>query len=411
MRSREDKLLFLAEDIPSIGYRVFWLCRSRRDSRSRTQQGNDAEEVFGEKSEAFILENEKLRVTIDSVTGELSSVFDKINLREILSGTGNQLQAFQDKGQYWDAWNIDPNYEAHSLPPTELKSIQWLEYGPIQWRVRVVRQLGKSEFSSDYILQIDSPLLKIANTVNWQETHVLVKAAFPFTVESDSVTCEIPGAAISRPTRPQTSLQKAKWEIPAIRWADLTSSSTKNNICQEYGVSLLNDCKYGYDIQPNRLRLSLLRGSTWPDPTADRGMHQFTYALYPHSGSWQSAKTVRLGYELNIPLIVRSGENIENNFESLQGKKLPAVGRLLDLGADNLILMALKPAEDGVNTWILRCYECHGEEAELFLQGDLDLKCDRPLDLLERPLQQDINLSPRLPIVVQPWKIVSFQIE
>ncbi len=117
-------------------------------------------------------------------------------------------------------------------------------------------------FAKIYILQVGVPLLKIATTVNWQESQVLVKAAFPLNIEADFATYEIPCGAIRRSTKPQTPAEKAKWEVPALRWADLTGE-TEQGI---YGVSLLNDCKYGYDSQPNQLRLTLLRSPHWPDP-------------------------------------------------------------------------------------------------------------------------------------------------
>jgi alpha-mannosidase len=381
-------LLFLANDIPPVGYRVFWLHPSSSPSSPSSLPAKD-----------WVLENEFLRVVVHHETGDLSSIFDKTYQREVLSGAGNQLQAFQDSGQYWDAWNIDPNYAQHPLPPTQLKSIEWLETGSVQNRVRVVRQLGESEFTQDYILPTHSPILKIATTVNWQERQVLVKAAFPLNLEADFATYEIPCGAIRRPTQPITPEQKAKWEVPALRWADLTDAQT------QYGVSLLNDCKYGYDSQPHQLRLTLLRSPNWPDPEADRGFHEFTYALYPHGDSWESAHTVRRGYELNLPLQVMALTPKQ------QGNKLLSpVGSLLDLSAENLILMAFKQAEDDPQQWILRCYECHGETANLQLQSDLGLSLGESVDLLERSLPTPQFSSKQQIFTILPWKISSFKV-
>jgi alpha-mannosidase len=386
-------------------------------------------------SQDFVLENEFLRVVVNPDTGDLSSVFDKVHQREVLSSSGNQLQAFQDKGQYWDAWNIDPNYAQHPLPSTRLQSIQWLERGMLRSRLRVVRQLGQSEFCQDYSLDAKSPLLKIATTVDWQERHVLVKAAFPLNLEANDATYEIPCGAIQRSTRPQTPAEQAKWEAPALRWADLTdfslavtspnhnpSDSSQNASIPDlktihsresedginpngYGVSLLNDCKYGYDSQPSQLRLTLLRSASWPDSEADRGFHQFTYALYPHRGSWQSAGTVRRGYELNLPLQVALPAPARANSTSLA-----PMGQFLDLQAENLILMALKPSEDTSRPWIMRCYECHGESASLSLQSDLELAIAHPVDLLERPASVGEPLSDEQPLRISPWKIATFAV-
>ncbi len=418
-------LLFIAPDIPSVGYRLFWLCPQNSQIPNSIDFPSESELIWAHlshyeysiaqkneiASKKWNLENEFLRVTVDRETGNLSSAWDKIHHREILDKTGgNQLQAFKDSGQYWDAWNIDPNYEQHPLPPAQLKSIEWIDYGAIEQRLRVVKQIGQSEFCQDYILQTGSPVLKIATKVDWQERGVLVKAAFPLNIEAESATYEIACGAISRPTQPQEPREKAKWEVPALRWADLTEMANEEENNQLpitnyqlpiYGVSLLNDCKYGYDSKPNQLRLTLLRSPSWPDPEADRGYHEFTYAIYPHGNSWQSAHTVRRGYELNQPLQVRvmppGGEG--------KDKSLPPVGCLLELGAENLILMALKQSEDNPEQWILRCYESHGEAAELSLGGDGGLAIAQRVDLLERSLPTPEAKTSK----ISPWQIVSFQ--
>lgn len=388
-RSSNDRIFFVAEDIPSIGYRLFWLSPLKKE---------ESESMNFDRTN-FTLENEILRVTIEPQTGNLSSVFVKDTQTEILAGAGNQLQAFQDSGQYWDAWNIDPNYHQHPLAPSELKSIEWIDRGEIRSIVRVVRQIENSEFSQDYILDINSPILKIATTVNWQEEHTLVKAAFPLNLEGDCATYEIACGAIERTTKPQTEAEKAKWEVYALHWADLSDNS------QQYGVSLLNNGKYGYDSQPNRLSLTLLRSPRWPDPESDRGIHYFTYALYPHQGNWKSAKTVQRGYELNLSLLVVFPAKIQNQKSKIT---LPTVNSFLDLGSENLILMALKPAEDNdVQAWILRCYECCGEKAEFKLQNKLGLQLDGQVNLLEEELlefDRDKFLN------IEAWKISSFQL-
>ena len=379
--TKDNKLLFLAEDIPSIGYRLFWLCPT---------EDNQFEEP--ENHHNYVLENECIKITINSTTGDLDSIWDKREKREVLKGKGNQLQAFTDRGQYWDAWNIAPDYEQNPLPSARLKSIEWLDRGELQQSIRIVRQIGKSEFQQDYILQTNSSFLKIATTVDWQETHVLVKAAFPLNLESDYVTYGIPCGAIERPTNPQTPAEKAKWEVPAMGWADLTCDRSN------YGVSLISDYKYGYDSKRDRLRLSLLRSPRWPDPNADKGIHHFTYGIYLHTQSWQEAKTVHQSYQFNLPLqVVFPQEPIPRQ------KKLPTVGKLLDLSAENLILMTVKPGEE--NGLVLRCYECHGKEASISLTGDLGLEIADSVDLLERKQENGDRLKE-----IKPWQIATFKL-
>jgi alpha-mannosidase len=400
MQNCSDYLLFQASNVPPIGYQLFWWLpkRPRRAqssphfSKSLSDSARDVN-MIENKAESYCLENEFLQVFIESETGDISRIFDKISHREVLQSCGgNQLQFFQDVGQYWDAWNIDPNYANFPLSPAKLTEIRWIEQGNIEWRLRVKRVWGKSEFCQDYILQKDSKILKIETTVNWQETHVLVKAAFPLMINADFATTETPGGAISRPTKPQTDLEQAKWEIPALNWVDLGDD--------KYGVSVLNNCKYGYDIHPRKIRLTLLRGSTWPDPEADIGTHHFSYGIYPHAESWKTANVVQRGYEFNQPLRVIFNPAIKKSqTEEISGGK----DSFFDLQSDHLILMAFKPSESDPQQWIFRCYECHGEAEILKLQNQLNLAIAHPVNLLEQPIAS----SPQ----IQPWQISSFQMQ
>jgi alpha-mannosidase len=343
-------LLFYAENVPALGYACFWLCPAEAESLP--------EALPPESPESFVLENERLRVTVDPATGDLASVFDKIHQREVLAGAGNQLQAFQDSGQYWDAWNIDPAYENHPLPAPQLETIRWVSKGAIAQMVEVVRSLGQSTLRQRYELQTGSSLLQIHTSVDWQERHVLVKAAFPLNLTADFLTCEIPGGAIRRPTQPANPVEAAQWEVPALRWADLTNSESSDN--STYGVSLISNGKHGYDSRPSQIRLTLLRGATWPNPAADVGHHEFTYALYVHAGDWQTAETVRRGYEQNQPLRVRVVDPAASSPPAL-----PPRASLLHLDLGSAVVSAFKPAEDGSGEWILRCYESQGKAGEI----------------------------------------------
>ncbi len=382
--SNENNLLFLAKDIPSIGYLLYWVIEENITTNNLIK-------------EEFILENDLIKITIDSETGEISNIRDKTNQKDILSGKGNQWQFFTDKGQYWDAWNIDPSYENHPLPPAKLQSINWLEKGPLQYIIRVIKTFNNSDFIQDYILQTHSPILQISTTVNWQESHVLVKTAFPLNLDSNYATYEIACGAIQRTTNPQTEEKKAKWEVFGHSWVDLFDNN------KNYGVSLLNDGKYGYDIKSNILRLTLLRSPQWPDKSADKGKHQFTYSLYCHKDSWQTAKTVHFAHNLNLPLLPVFPEKSSP-------QHLPPVGQLLDLGDNSLVLMALKFAENNPETLILRCYESEGTIAELSLSSDLNLQLGQPVNLLESPNAQNSENVKGNVTKLNKWQIASYEI-
>jgi alpha-mannosidase len=365
-------LTFWAESIPSVGYRIFWYVPTPMPTHSPALP------------QGWMLDNGLLRVKICESTGNIASVWDYTAQREILDGQGNVLQFFQDRGQYWDAWNIDPNYAHHRLESPDISSISMGDAtcGSVEQCIEVTRGWRNSTFTHRYCLAQDSSLLRIEIHVDWQETHVLVKAAFPLSVSADYATYETPCGAIERPTLPNPQLlsehQKAKWEVPALHWADLTQSGE-----DVYGVSLLNDCKYGYDAQPNCLRLTLLRSPRWPDEGCDRGQHTFTYALYPHSGSWQQANTHQKGYELNRPLIAQSFAP-----NQAQSGTLNSNCSFISGFPDNLVLMALKQSEDSPQDWIVRCHEACGQPADLKLESTLPIKSLDTVDGLENPVAE-----------------------
>jgi alpha-mannosidase len=412
-----EHILFLAADLPSVGYRLFWIAASfradliphpspplikGRESKPPFIRGvggvtpspQNTTSTETQASSRFIFKNQFVEVKIDPKTGDIASIYDIINHREIISTGANQLQAFQDEGQYWDAWNIDPQYTQKPLPPSQLKSIEWIENGAIRQRLRVVRELAGCEFRQDYILAAHSSIITIETAVDWQAEHVLIKANFPLNLTANTSTAETACGAIERTTTPATAAETAKWELPMHRWADLTDHTG------EYGVSLLNDCKYGFDAGTNYLRLTLLRASKWPNPTADKGYHEFTYAIYPHHVTWQTAQTVRKGLELNSPLQIFQ---VESRGDEGTGRSLNS-NSFIDLQADNLVLMAFKPSGTRAQSWILRCYECHGVESEIELTGDLDLRIDRVVNLLEEAQPELVDGQ------IQPWQIRSFSI-
>jgi alpha-mannosidase len=206
---------------------------------------------------------------------------------------------------------------------------------------------------------------------DWHEKHILLKVALPASAHSEKATFEIPYGSIERPTTRNTPAEKAKFEVPALHWADLSDAT--------HGISLLNDCKYGYDAKGNVLRLSLLRSPEWPDPHADEGRHEFTYSLYPHEGSWREALTVRRGYELNYPLLARQLEKHEG--------ELKDENSFLGLQPDNVVLTGVKKAEDE-DALILRFYEWAGKETDVKLRLPPGALTASETDLMERPIAE-----------------------
>jgi len=412
VQASDQDLKFVAE-LKQIGVTVFWLIPLETTA-------NFIPNCYENLPQTWVLENEFLYIEIHSETGDIKRCFDKQNQQEVLAITGgNRLEAYGDSGQYWDAWNIDPNYEQYQLSPIALESIAWVEtglmFGGVRSRLRVVRRLGQSRFTQDYILEAGSPLLEIATTVDWQERHVLVKVAFDLAIAADRATYEMPCGAIERPINPQTPAERAQWEVPLLQWFDLGRDAIASGVTS-YGVSLLNDCKYGADAKPHQMRLTLLRGATWPDPEADLGTHQFRYALYPHAGDWRVAQTVQRAIAFNQAPIVHllpSGQSASPAGQNSLPNRLPSDQPWLTLGDSALVLMAWKRSED-TQTWIMRCYESTGNPAMLQLGGWLgeQLRAIVPVDLLERPLTMSPTpANPPSSSVIAPWRVFSLQMQ
>ena len=383
-------LLFIASDIPSIGYRSWWLCPS--DSNySHTQN------TVKEKPLEYCLENQYVRAVISTESGQILSLIEKSTQQEIVHETSNQLQIFQDESGYWDAWNIAQDYADHPCQAPALQSIQIIESGPVRQRLRTRYQFNQSVIIQDYVLEINSRTLTVENTIDWQETHKLLKVNFPVNLFAREATYEIPFGAITRTTQPKTKAEEAKWEVPALRWSDISDA--------QHGLSILTKGKHGFDAGPNHLRLTLLKSPTWPDPTSDKGLHRFTYSLYPHTDSWQSAHTVKLSHELNISSLIHRAENTIAT-SSTASTCLPTQHSFIDIQSSNIILSALKMSEDNNDHFILRCYEAYGEPAKV---QEIQVKNANNLNNTVSILEQSINLDQ--PSTIKPWQIVSYRLQ
>jgi alpha-mannosidase len=345
-----NEILFVADNVPSLGYKTFILKNGKStESKSDLVTAKDG------------IENKFFKVKIDTSTGWVGNIIDKRNNKEILTDEGNKLQLLQDVPKEYDAWNI--GFTGVEYPSTFRKA-EVIETGPIRSIVRLYRDYLKpgvkkdfptedfptSFFVQDVILYNGIDRIDFNVNIDWWEAHTMLKVAFPVSVNDTVATYEIPYGTIQRSTQRITNWQKARYEVPAEKWADLS------NI--DYGISLLNNSKYGYDIKDNVMRLSLLRSPKSPDPTTDMEKHSIDYSLYPHSGDWKEANTIRKGYEFNQPLIAE--------LSTVHKGKLPEQKSFIKLEGDNLILTSVKKALDS-DAWVIQWYESKGNDSEATL--------------------------------------------
>ncbi|HSZ00786.1 MAG TPA: alpha-mannosidase [Terriglobales bacterium] len=374
------RLLILAAT-PSIGYKTYFV-------RSTPKPTNAPDVYNGRLMQAVrasgdTMQNGAIRVTIDSQTGCITSLYDLRNQTEALapsetdtggpktSACGNLLQAFYDKPQKWDAWNIDADFEKQRWDLDKADEVKLVESGPLRAIIRVTKHFQNSTFVQDITMYAGVPRVDVKMQVDWHEKHILLKVAFPLSAHSDKATFEIPYGSIERPTTRNTAAEQAKFEVPAQRWADLSDT--------RHGFSLLNDSKYGYDVKGNVLRLSLLRSPEWPDPHADEGHHEFTYSLYPHAGTWRDAQTVRRGYELNYKLLAIQSQKHDG--------ALQAEHSFVRIEADNVVLTAVKKSEDD-DSLVLRFYEWAGKEVDVKLHLPAGAQSASETDLMEKSIAE-----------------------
>jgi alpha-mannosidase len=390
-RTNTVRLLVQAKDVPSFGYQVVRVVPGRRDAPTDL------------KANGLELENSFLRVVVNAHTGCITSLYDKKSHFETLAsgGCGNELIAFKDVPKDYDAWNIDANFDQVFTKLEQADSVERVESNSLRAVIRVSRHWQASKFVQDIVLYNGSDQVEVVNDIDWHEEHILLKAAFPLAASGKQATYEIPYGSIQRPTTRDNSWESAKFEVPALRWADAGNEA--------HGFSLINESKYGYDDKGNVLRLSLLRSPTWPDPDADRGHHHFSYALYPHAGTWKQALTVRHGYEFNYKLQA-------TQVESHTGV-LPSEHSFIQVDAQNVVLTALKKSEDS-DGLILRFYEWAGQNGNVKLSVPEGVVSATATNLMEQsegaPLAVVAGESPSLQAIqlqVHPYEIISVRLD
>jgi alpha-mannosidase len=380
------RLAIQVKDVPSLGYEVLHVVPEKRPFSSDL------------KANGMTIENAFLRVTVDPSTGCITSLYDKkSNFESLAAGAcGDQLQTFQDTPVTEDAWNIDPGTLDHPTPLTQADSVKLLENSPFRAVIRVSRTWQSSKFVQDITLYPDSDHVDIVNDIDWHETKVLLKATFPLAASSKMATYEIPYGTIERPTTRTNSWDEAKFEVSALRWADLGDG--------KHGFSLINEAKYGYDCKDNVLRLTLLRSPTYPDPNADRGRHRFSFALYPHAGDWKRALSVRHGYEYNYRLEAMQVQTHSGT--------LPLEHSFVAIKGDNVVLTAIKKAEDA-DALILRFYEWAGRDGEVQLNVPKGVTSATFTNLMEKPEGTPLNVanSEQVTVPVHPFSIVTVRFD
>ncbi|MBQ0105832.1 MAG: alpha-mannosidase, partial [Armatimonadetes bacterium] len=321
--------------------------------------------------------------------GYIRKIFDKDLEKEILSGRSNVFQVFEDRCGYFDAWDIDPQFENHKSEFFCVKPPTVIEKGSLRMTVRTEYAFGRSRIVQDMILYRNIKRIDFETYADWQEEHLMLKTAFETSVRTSFASYEIPYGIIQRPTTRNNSYEKGKFEVCGQRWADLSAP--------DYGVSVLNDCKYGWDIKDNVMRLTLLRSPKFPDATADMGEHRFTYSLLSHGTGLQ--ETVKEAHKLNNPLYAITADNHKG------------VNDFLLTTSDDIIIDCVKGAEDSSDI-IVRLYEPYGRRTLGFILFGKKIEEICETDILEEKTESaDIIDDMLLKFVIKPFEIKTYRLK
>ena len=381
-------LWFRAEQVPSVGYRLFYLkpVPAQTPPSSPGAGGLSVKEADG----SIVLENPSVRVAVDQATGWLTSLRDRASGRELLASASNRLLAFHDRDQKYRAWNINPNYLEHPLEVPPAAEVRITASGPLWAEVTAERTMTRNGRATTLVQRVrlvqGDPVIYLDLDSDFHLENALLKLEFNTTLQSETVAADGPYLVVERPTHPRTPAEQARWEMVCHKWIDLAEA--------EIGLALLNNGKYGFSLNPDGTgyRLSVIKGAEYPRaeagsiavahyrsgnlPYTDQGAHHVEMGLFPHPAGWREAKLWRAGYEFNTPLeAVRTRPHPGS---------LPAQGSFLTVAAETTYLGAMKRAEDDSDL-VLRLVEAAGrtDRATLQFGPGLRVLSAQETDLLE----------------------------
>ena len=336
----------------------------------------------------FVIDGSSLETPFYSISwneeGQLVRLYDKEAGRSVLKEgeKGNVLEVYEDKPMDYDAWDIDIFYTQKMETMKICRPAEVIADDGLKAVIRFTYKYRKSEITQDMIVYRDSKRIDFKTHADWHEDHRLLKAAFYTDIRSTKATYDIQFGHAERPTHWNNSWDWARFEVCGHKWADLSETG--------YGVSLLNNCKYGYSIKDNAMKLSLLKSAKHPDTTADMGEHDFTYALYPHTGAVTEGGTIEAANQLNLPAQAVAGGFAEHR-------------RIVKVSGDCVQIDVVKKAEDE-NCLIVRMHECRGGHGQVTMESEFPVKKIVPCNLLEHDCGEAVEGN-SMEVSVHPFEI------
>ena len=379
----DGKAIFFAKGIPANGHKAFEIIEATKSSSTNLT------------IEKNYIENKFFDIKINE-EGNITSIIDKKSNREVLKEgqTANVLQAFEDKPMDYDNWDIDIYYDEKMWLVNDVQHIEVIERGNVRSTLEIKRKFQDSTIIQKVYIYNDIPRIDFDTNIDWKESQVLLKAAFPVDINSNEATYEIQYGNVKRPTHRNTSWDEARFEVCGHKWVDLSEGN--------YGVSLMNNSKYGHDILDGVMRLTLLKSGILPNTTSDQEVHNFIYSIYPHTGDYKDAGTVKMAYNLNVPLYSKVEEAHEGSLESKSS--------LVKVDKDNVIIEVIKKAEDS-DELVIRMYECHNMRTNVTLEMISEIESVKECNLMETDISELSKDGSKVSFEMKPFEILTLKVK
>ncbi len=379
-KTEDGSFLFCPTQVPSKGYKTFVLEEGSLET--------------GLKADERHLENEFIQVTFHE-NGQISSIYDKQNEREVLQENkrANVLMTYEDRPHNYDAWDVNNYYVEKSWEITDVSSMELVENGPVRATICVKRRYLDSSIEQYISLLYNSPEIIIRNEIDWKENHIFMKSIFPVDIHTDEATFEIQYGNVKRKTHYNTMWDYAKFEVCMHKWIDVSED--------DYGVSMINDSKYGCHVHNGEMGISMLKSATYPNPDADKEHHSFVFSIYPHKGDWKKAKTIQKAYTMNNPMTALVKEK--------QGGQLPGEFSLVKADVDNVVIEVVKQSQKG-NELILRFYETNNRRTRGNMTFGMNVWKIMECSMLEED-EKEVNCQDKTAsFVIQPYEIKTWKV-
>lgn len=341
-----------------------------------------------------VVENEFYRLVFDQ-TGGIISLFDKRFSREIVKEGEklNEFRVYEDMPYQYDNWELAPYYKQKEWTIDGVAEFEEIHDGDRAGYL-ITKRYFDSVIRQKVFLYAGLERIDFVTNVEWKEKRQLLKTRFPLNMLVDKATYDIQFGSLERSTSSNTGWEAAKFECVGQKWVDMS----ENN----YGVALLNDCKYGFGAEDNVLTLTMLKSGSYPYDGAADEIPEFTYALYPHGGDFRKGGVVEAAYLLNRGFAVRK---LEKQTGTLQERYSFA-----RCDVAGVFLETVKQAEDGDGI-VLRMYEAFKERKEVRLDFGNKIREAYLCDMLEKEERALAIVEDSISFTIKPFEIITIKVK